>query len=238
MARSLTFGCFALIFVSGSAFAISKAELERRIIKLESKPDNRGLVELSQQLNQLRQDVQQLRGDIEVQAHEIRTLGKKQKESYLDLEQRLQSGAVNTRGARNVTPVIGSGDVSDRQEYDNALAILKQSEYAQAATAFQGFLETYPQSEYADNAQYWLGEVFYVMRQFPDALREFDKVISQYPDSSKVADAKLKSGFIRYEIKDWSGARADLASVVQNFPASTPARLAKERLQLMDKEGR
>jgi tol-pal system protein YbgF len=127
--------------------------------------------------------------------------------------------------------------VAERKDYDRALEQLKEGRYTEASSAFQAFLEKYPGSSYADNAQYWLGEVYYVTREFQPALSEFGKVIEAYPDSTKIADAKLKIGYIQYELKDWKKARDMLGQVVQDFPGTTTARLAQERLDRMKREG-
>lgn len=124
-----------------------------------------------------------------------------------------------------------------RKAYDQGLELLKEGRYNEAATAFQGFLKQYPDSSYSDNAQYWLGESYYVTRQFQSALGEFGKVPANYPNSSKVADAKLKMGYIQYELKDWGKARELLGQVVSGYPGTTSARLAQERLDRMQKEG-
>jgi len=124
-----------------------------------------------------------------------------------------------------------------RKDYDRALEQLKEGRYTEASTAFQAFLKKYPGSSYADNAQYWLGEVYYVTREFQPALSEFGKVVEAYPDSTKIADAKLKIGYIQYELKDWAKAREMLAQVVQAYPGTTTARLAQERLDRMKREG-
>jgi tol-pal system protein YbgF len=125
----------------------------------------------------------------------------------------------------------------ERKDYDRALELLKEGRYKEASPAFQDFLTKYPSSSYADNAQYWLGEVFYVTREFDAALSEFGKVVESYPGSSKVADAKLKMGYIEYERKDWEKARGLLTQVVQAYPGTTTARLAQERLDRMKREG-
>ncbi len=124
-----------------------------------------------------------------------------------------------------------------RKDYDRALEQLKEGRYTEASSAFQDFLKKHPGSSYADNAQYWLGEVYYVTRQFQLALSEFGKVVDGYPDSTKIADAKLKIGYIQYELKDWAKAREMLAQVVQVYPGTTTARLAQERLDRMKREG-
>lgn len=132
-------------------------------------------------------------------------------------------------------PALNPAD--QRKAYDQALELLKEGRYDDAAVAFQKFVSQYPDSSYADNAQYWLGEVYYVTRQFQPALTEFDKVLTAYPGSAKIADARLKMGYIQYELKDWGKARELLSGVVSTYPGSTSARLAQERLDRMQKEG-
>ncbi len=264
----------ALLVMSASASAVSKAELESRIVQLERKLDSRSLVNLLDQVSALQREVQQLRGDIELQTHSLESLQKRQRDLYLDIDRRLHrleaggvpgpaaapaasgTGAAPATAAAGVAappagvaagatpeaPATGSASptlnpAEQRKAYDKALELLKEGRYTDAASAFGGFLKKYPDSSYADNAQYWLGEVYYVTRKFKPALTEFDKVLNTYPDSPKVADAKLKMGYIQYELKDWAKARDLLEQVVRAYPDSTSARLAQERLDRMKREG-
>lgn len=126
----------------------------------------------------------------------------------------------------------------EQAAYEQALNILREGRYADAAQAYRQFLASYPNGRYADNAQYWLAETQYVTRQFPQALTEFGKVVDSYPGSAKVPDALLKMGYIHYERGDWKAARDSLQTVTQRYPDSTAARLASERLQRMDREKR
>ncbi len=252
-----------LLVVGANASAVSKGELETRIKQLERKLDSRGLVDLLEQVSRLQSEVQQLRGEIEVQTHSMESLQKRQRDLYLDIDRRLyrlEAGGVQqpAAGAEGGTPgavapaaagaaarSTGTAAVAasalkpaeQRKDYDRALEQLKEGRYNEASAAFQAFLEKYPGSSYADNAQYWLGEVFYVTRQFQPALDEFGKVLSNHPDSIKVADAKLKMGYIQYELKDWARAQELLNQVVKGYPGTTTARLAQERLERMKREG-
>jgi tol-pal system protein YbgF len=122
-------------------------------------------------------------------------------------------------------------------EYDTALAILREGRYAEAAQAFNRFLAANPGSTYADNASYWLGETYYVTRDFDQALGTFQGLVSRYPQSSKVSDSHLKMGYIYYEKKDWKAAREHLELVVNQYPGTTTARLAADRLQRIRQEG-
>jgi len=115
--------------------------------------------------------------------------------------------------------------------------LLKEQRYEPAAMAFEQFLVTYPDSELADNAQYWLAESHYVTQKFDAALGAFQVVIGQFPRSRKVPDALLKVGYCNYELKRWDAARDSLRRVQGEYPETTAARLAGQRLERMEEEG-
>jgi tol-pal system protein YbgF len=125
----------------------------------------------------------------------------------------------------------------ERAEYEQALAILREGRYAEAAQAFNGFLANYPASSYADNASYWLGETYYVTRDFDRALAAFKGLIDNYPNSPKTPDSYLKTGYIYYEKQDWVASRQALEAVISGYPGTTAARLAADRLQAMKRDG-
>ncbi len=88
----------------------------------------------------------------------------------------------------------------------------------------------------ADNAQYWLGEAYYVNKAYPEAQAAFQRVVDQYPQSRKLPDALLKIGFCRYELKQFESAREVLGQVVARFTDTPAARLAQQRLDKMSAE--
>ncbi|MEM8844847.1 MAG: tol-pal system protein YbgF, partial [Pseudomonadota bacterium] len=120
----------------------------------------------------------------------------------------------------------------------DAFLLLKQRRYDESITAFENFLQSYPNSKYAANAQYWLAEANYVTKRYDVALVEFDKVINQYPTSSKVPDARLKIGYTQYELGDYAQARTTLTRLRAQYPNSTVAGLAQQRLERMEREER
>lgn len=119
----------------------------------------------------------------------------------------------------------------ERKSYEHAFELLKQGRYDLAVAAFKGFVQNYPSGQYADNAQYWLGEANYVQRHFADALKEFQGVVNNHPNSPKRPDAMLKMGYTYQELGELDKARATLNDVVTIYPTSTAARLAQKRLQ-------
>ena len=249
----------SLLALGANAPAASKAELEARIQQLERKLDSRGLVELSGQISALQREVQQLRGDIEVQTHSMEGLQKRQRDLSLDIDRRLHrlevGGGAQGQPATGSTPAPGSvstGGVStsvpatpasaaapalkpadQRKDYDHALDQLKEGRYSEASAAFKDFLKKYPGSSYADNAQYWLGEAYYVTRQFEQALMEYTNLLNHYPDSKKLTHSLLKIGFCYYEMGQTDEALARLEKLRQEYPGTTAARLADERLKKM-----
>ena len=133
--------------------------------------------------------------------------------------------------------VVLPASEDEKAAYDKAFQALKELRYADAAEEFEAFTARYPNSEYADNAQYWLGESYYVTRNYDLALSSFQKLMDRYPDSPKVPDALLKVGYTHYELKEWDRARAALAQVQESYPDTTLARLAESRLRSMRMEG-
>lgn len=125
----------------------------------------------------------------------------------------------------------------ERAAYQKAFDMLKEGRYKMANASFREFLTKFPQSSYAGNAQYWLGESNYVTRQFEQAVKEFKAVIQNYPSSNKVPDAMLKLGYTHYELRQFDQAKAILQQLQQNYAKGSLARLAAKRLERMKKEG-
>lgn len=125
----------------------------------------------------------------------------------------------------------------EQAAYRAASELLRIGRYEDAIAGFQAQLQQYPGGSLADNAQYWIGEAYYVTRQFDRALAEFQRVVAQYPQSPKAADALLKVGYIQYERRQFAAARQTLTDIKTTWPNSPAARLADNRLSRMKEEG-
>lgn len=128
--------------------------------------------------------------------------------------------------------------MTERQLYESAFDSLKEGRYAEAARRFQTFLDQYPEGEYSPNAQYWLGESYYVTQNYQIALEAFQRLLSRFPSSNKAPDALLKVGYCHYELRQWAQAESTLNQVVQQYPDTTVARLAQGRLRALRLENR
>lgn len=120
-----------------------------------------------------------------------------------------------------------------QRDYRQAFQLLRDGEYQPAIIALELFVQSYPNGQYSANAQYWIGEAYYVEHQFKPALQAFRKTVEHYPDSGKSADALLKIGFIRAEQHQPDAARQTFNRVIERYPDSTAATLARERLKQM-----
>jgi tol-pal system protein YbgF len=114
--------------------------------------------------------------------------------------------------------------------YRDALEALRAGHHAAALAGFRRFLDHYPVHDYADNAQYWIGECYYDLRQYQAATREFRAVIERYPRGNKVPDAMLKLGFTHLALGQTAEGRQVLDSLVHAFPKHEAATLATARL--------
>ncbi len=142
------------------------------------------------------------------------------------------AGAATQAGAPQATPA-STDPLKEQQAYQSAFNLLKAGRYEQAAKSFRKFLGECPTGKFADNAQYWLGESYYVTRNFDSALREFNTLVNAHPDSQKVTHALLKIGYIHDELGQKEKAREILTDLTNNYPQSTAAGLAAKRLERM-----
>lgn len=116
-------------------------------------------------------------------------------------------------------------------EYRAAVELVKAGKHDDAVVALRAFLRANPGHDFADNAQYWLGESFYGRKDYPHALAEFRTTIETYPRGNKVPDALLKVGYCYGAMGQADKARAVLEQVVNLYPNSEPAALASKRLE-------
>lgn len=250
--------CSASIFNSSPIFA--EESLEVRVARMEKLLASQGLVDLYLRLEALQKEVQQLRGDVEQHGFEVNGIKQRQRDLYLDIDRRLsqlENGRTTGQASPASTPQTApdsavtptaptapaavttapANQAAEETAYREAFGLLKEGRYQPAKSRFSDFVAKYPGSAYADNAQYWIGEVNYVTRAFEQAIVEFNKVLSNYPNSQKQGDALLKIGYCYYELKDFARARESLQTVMSRFPNTTPARLAETRLQQLKGEG-
>jgi tol-pal system protein YbgF len=230
---------------------IKASSVESRVDVIERQ--NAAFLEVQQTLAQTQNEQRVLKGQIEELQHALGAGERRERDLYKDLSDRiaaldgkvreLQSGlaaqaaqaaqaaATPPPAAVPVQAVPATPSVTDKDVYQAALEHLKAREYTGAEKAFQDFLANYPQGPLADNAQYWLGEAYYVDHHYAEALAAFQKLAKERPESRKLPDALLKVGYAYQELKRFREAREALAHLVKAYPDSQAAGEARERLK-------
>lgn len=135
-------------------------------------------------------------------------------------------------------PAAPQDPLARKGAYQKAFDTLKQGKYNDAIVEFKNFVSNYPKGELTDNAYYWLGEAYYVNRDFTSAKDAFRKVMSEFPQSNKIPDANLKIAFIEYENAQFAAAKGLLEDIVKKFPDTSAAKMAEKRLERMRSENR
>jgi tol-pal system protein YbgF len=115
--------------------------------------------------------------------------------------------------------------------YDTAKKAYDKGEWEKARQLFIQLLKNDPQSENADNAQFWIGETYYNEQWFEKAILEYQTVIEQYPKGNKVPAAMLKQGLAFLKLGDQSNARLVLKRLAETYPKSNEASIAQARLK-------
>jgi len=105
--------------------------------------------------------------------------------------------------------------------YEKAFNILKQGKYLAAETEFETLLKTYPKHKLAGNAQYWLGESYYVRKDYARSIVAFSKGIQEYKDAAKGPDSLLKLGMSFKALKKNTEACGAFKLMATEFPKAS-----------------
>ncbi|MBW2434977.1 MAG: tol-pal system protein YbgF [Deltaproteobacteria bacterium] len=148
-------------------------------------------------------------------------------DQYLNLESSKQRVAV----AAPVAPV--SKPSSEDEIYRSAKEAFDQGDFEAARQQFQEFMKRYPDSKNADNAQFWIGEIYYREKWYEKAILEYQNVIEKYPKGNKAPAALLKQGLAFSNIGDAANAKLILQELGRKYPNSNEAKVAAEKLKTM-----
>jgi len=217
--------------------------------------------ELFNQLQSMQQQIERQQGAIEVLQNDVARMKQESLERYQDLDRRIGSGAApaatpensSTGGDLNApgaaagaaagagaaaaqAPAAGSEPADPAKEklyYDAAFDLIKAKDFDKASQAFAAFLRKYPNSQYAGNAQYWLGEVNLAKGDLQGAGQAFAKVSQLYPKHAKVPDSLYKLADVERRLGHPDKVKGILQQVVSQFPGTSAAQLAQRDLQKM-----
>jgi tol-pal system protein YbgF len=217
----------------------------------ESVGKNQGLLDLFREIENLKVELAKMRGQMEMLSNGIETAQKRQKDFYVDLDTRLRrlespsvgtgpsapartdsaSAAAGTASGASVTTTTGAqASSAESRAYEAAQNLRRIGNYQGAIVAFQNFLKQYPTSSLAANAQYWIGDSYFNMRDFRLAIASQRTVLTKYPYSAKVPDALLNIAGSQAELGETVAARKTMEEIVAKYPASNAADKARRRI--------
>lgn len=216
------------------------AKLQPLAARIDGKADTKSIMDLSGEIERLRQELANLRGQIEIAANDIANTQKRQKDFYIDLDQRLraieqrQAASEKAAAAAAPAPEAKTPEVpeapSEQKTFDTALALFKAQDYRSATQGFTDFLKRFPESANLPQAYFWLGSSHYALQDCVNAIPAFQTVITRFQASPRAPDAMLSLAECQGDMKDRVAARQTLSNLMKKYPASNAAKAAKERL--------
>jgi tol-pal system protein YbgF len=151
-------------------------------------------------------------------------------EQYLNFES-TERDVKSKPGTGIKTQVQAQQKLSEDAIYQTAKQAFDQGDYELARERFQKLIKTYPKSNRADNAQFWIGEIYYHEKWYEKAILEYQKVIENYPNGNKVQSSLLKQGFSFFNLGDKANARLIFTELIKKYPKSNEAKIAKKKLK-------
>ena len=238
---ALTLSC---AFVStGHAALFEDDEARRAILELRQRVDvlqqvnqrsgddnsqvRRSLLDLQTQIETLRMEHAKLRGQNEQLLRDVADLQRRQKDIAQGVDERLrQFEPVKV----TVDGLEFQADADEKRDFEAALAVFRAGKFADAKTAFAGFVRQYPRSGYVPSARFWLGNAQYAAREYKEAIGNFKMLLSEAPGHARAPEAALSIANCQIELKETRTARKTLEDLLRDYPQSEAAVAAKERL--------
>ncbi|WP_422204477.1 tol-pal system protein YbgF [Acidovorax sp.] len=193
----------------------------------DNSQQRRSLLDLQTQIETLRVEQATLRGQNEQLLRDVGELQRRQKDIAQGVDERLrQFEPVKV----TVDGLEFQADAAEKRDFEAALAIFRTGKFAEANTAFAGFVRQYPRSGYVPSARFWLGNAQYAAREYKEAIGNFRLLMSGSPGHARAPEAALSIANCQIELKETRAARKTLEDLLRAYPQSEAAVAAKERL--------
>ena len=209
-------------------------QLERRLAEAEiqNKLAVRSILDLQMQIDMQATEIRKQRGQFEEFSHALQDAEKRQKDFYTDLDSRLrplESGAAGTE-TRAVRGSGGSDAASENRSFEIAYGFYRAEKYREAASAFSVFLQQYPQSMHEANVYYWMGNAYFLSKDYANAVAAYRILLDKHDDHPRAPDAMLNLAESQLLLKQKANAKKTLKQLIARFPGSDASGKAKKRL--------
>lgn len=201
--------------------------------------------ELRQEQNSLRGRLEEIRHFLENQLSEVKAIliqtEKIARENSIDidsLEQQIDPEKHSLKISKKDKDIakveISKEDKRpDVEKYIEGKQAFDDNNLDLALEYFQELLKNFQDSAYADNAQFWIGEIYYERKWYEKAILEYQKAIEKYPKGNKIQASLFKQGLAFINIGDTANARLILDELIRKYPDSTEAASAKNKLDTL-----
>src|SRR4030042_4197790 len=223
-----------------------KTDLSLRLENLQSEMRilSTGIEEYKELLKRPSKETDRIREEMEGRLRILEERRKTQEEKIKEIEDRLKGFDGKTAGStskpmeserlastKEIPPELKGVSTGMGDLYKDAYETFHKGDLEGARRKFEAFLKQYPNTELSDNAQFWIGETYFLKKDFEKAILEYEKAIAKYPEGDKISAALLKQALAFLEIGDKSTARNLLRRVIERYPHSDQAEMAKKRLE-------
>ncbi len=228
-------------------------KLQAQVLKLEDaikqQQQSKSMLDLQSQIDALNGEIRKLRGQNEELTHGLQDAEKRQKDFYVDLDTRVRhfesveeaakeaaaAAAANPPPAATVPAAAAvSSDPSDPISEDRAIeaaySLFKGGSHADAIKAFQEFLKKYPDSVHVPNADYWMGNAQFALKNYKAALSTYQGLLKGFPGTSRAPDVLLGIANCQRGLKQAVSAKKTLKQLIAQYPDSDAAAKAKKLL--------
>lgn len=242
LAASAASGCVSTSDIESIQGQLS--DLQRQVLQVQTQGSSKeeiGALQatVSQQTQALLKSEADMQLDLQNVSAQIEQLQAKLEDTNYRLEQLSLQIAATNQALQSQTsqppvpdapaPPVAAGD--PQSLYQSAYGDYLRKNYDLAIAGFQSYLDSYPETELADNAAYWIGESLYGQGKFEAAIRQFEELAARFPRSDKTASASLKKAFAYLERGNRSQGVAELQRLLRDYPNSDEASLARNRLR-------
>jgi len=233
MKRLLSLAAFAALFLAVPAQAQifgNSSELRQQISDVKQETQGQletvknAQFELANQVEEMRAENARLRGQFEVLNNEIETLKNRQRDFYVDLDNRMRQLETNAPAPAQMNNAASAGG------YEAALGMLKEGRPAEALNELETYINNNPESSNLSEAHFWAGNAALQAKNVAAANKHFNTVLNRWPRSTIAPDAMLGLANGQLMINDRRNAEKTLQSLIERYPASNAAKTAKQHL--------
>lgn len=247
MKKHLLAACVLLCMMIAVAYAgdpvkdrIDSLENSIKQFQADSVARNQKVASALETVERIKQEYQSILGTLEANSHmiqqqmaEIQRLKRDLYDRMNAIDDRLE---IYDQQITKAVSKISPASANETEAYQKGLDQVQKGDFLTAVASFRSFLRNYPKSDLSDNAQYWIGECYFALKDYPKAIKEFQSLIEKYPKSAKAPSAILKQGYAFIELGMYEDGKTFLNKVINGYPSTEEASRAREKLNRVDQK--